>query len=41
MRQGIPTDVAERNGAPQGRRETFDSLDACLLHLRRGEETVH
>jgi uncharacterized protein YndB with AHSA1/START domain len=41
MRQGIPADVAERNGAPQGWRETFDKLDAYLAELQRGTETVH
>jgi uncharacterized protein YndB with AHSA1/START domain len=41
MRQGIPRDVAERNGAPQGWRETFDKLDAYLSQLQRGEEKIH
>ena len=41
MRQGIPRDVAERNGAPQGWRETLDKLDAHLTELQRGMETVH
>ncbi len=41
MRQGIPPDVAERNGAPQGWRETFDKLDAYLSELQRGSETLH
>jgi uncharacterized protein YndB with AHSA1/START domain len=41
VRQGIPTDVAERNGAPQGWRETLDKLDAYLSELQRGSGTVH
>jgi uncharacterized protein YndB with AHSA1/START domain len=41
VRQGIPADVAERNGAPQGWRETLDKLDAYLAELQRGGETVH
>ena len=41
MRQGIPSDVAERNGAPEGWRETFDKLDAYLSDLRRRGESVH
>jgi uncharacterized protein YndB with AHSA1/START domain len=41
VRQGIPADVAERNGAPQGWRETLDKLEAYLSELQRGGETVH
>jgi uncharacterized protein YndB with AHSA1/START domain len=38
LRQGIPADVAERNGVPRGWRETFDKLDAYLATLRGGGE---
>ena len=41
MRQGIPRDVAERNGAPRGWRETFDKLDTYLAELQRGTGTAH
>jgi uncharacterized protein YndB with AHSA1/START domain len=41
VRQGIPTDVAERNGAPQGWQETLDKLDAYLHELQRGGGIVH
>ncbi len=41
VRQSIPSDVAERNGAPQGWQETLDKLDAYLSELQRGVETVH
>jgi uncharacterized protein YndB with AHSA1/START domain len=40
MRQGIPADVAERNGVPLGWRETFDRLDAYLAALQRGREAL-
>jgi len=41
MQQGIPRDVAERNGAPRGWRETFDKLDSYLSELRRGTGFAH
>lgn len=41
VRQGIPTDVAERNGAPQGWQETLDKLDSYLRELQRGGDILH
>ena len=41
VRQGIPNDVAERNGARQGWEETLDKLDAYLGRLQRGRDIVH
>jgi uncharacterized protein YndB with AHSA1/START domain len=41
VRQGIPMDVAKRNGAPEGWRETLDKLDAYLAEVQRGGETLH
>jgi uncharacterized protein YndB with AHSA1/START domain len=41
MRQSVPPDVAERNGAPQGWRETFDKLDLYLSELQRSGEPLH
>ncbi|NLE23698.1 MAG: SRPBCC domain-containing protein [Actinobacteria bacterium] len=41
VRQSIPSDVAERNGAPQGWQETLDKLDAYLSELQRGGEILH
>jgi uncharacterized protein YndB with AHSA1/START domain len=41
VRQGVPSDVAERNGAPQGWQETLDKLDAYLAELQHGGQTVH
>jgi hypothetical protein len=41
VRQGIPSDVAERNGALQGWQETLDKLDAYLFELQRGGDVVH
>ena len=41
VRQSIPVDVAERNGAPEGWRETLDKLDAYLSEVQRGGETLH
>lgn len=41
VRQGIPSEVAERNGARQGWQETLDKLDAYLLELQRGGGIVH
>ena len=40
MVQGIPRDVAERNGAPEGWMQSFDKLDRYLRELQRGEETI-
>ena len=40
LRQGIPADVAERNGAPRGWRETFGKLDAYLAALQGGGESL-
>jgi hypothetical protein len=34
-------DAAERNGAPQGWRETFDKLESYLSELQCGSEIVH
>lgn len=41
VRQGIPADVAERNGAPQGWQETLDKLDSYLHELQRGGDILH
>ena len=41
MVQGIPRDVAERNGAPEGWAQSFDKLEAYLDELQRGHGTVH
>jgi uncharacterized protein YndB with AHSA1/START domain len=41
MVQGIPRDVAERNGAPEGWAQSFDKLEAYLAASQRGGETVH
>ena len=41
VRQSIPVDVAERNGAPEGWRETLDKLGAYLSEVQRGGETLH
>jgi uncharacterized protein YndB with AHSA1/START domain len=40
MAQGIPLDVAERNGAPEGWAQSFDKLEAYLAELQRGGGTV-
>ena len=41
MVQGIPPDVAERNGAPEGWAQTLDKLEAYLSELQRDGGTVH
>jgi uncharacterized protein YndB with AHSA1/START domain len=41
VQQGVPTEVAERNGALQGWQETLEKLDLYLLELQRGGEIAH
>jgi uncharacterized protein YndB with AHSA1/START domain len=41
MVQGIPRDVAERNGAPEGWAQSLDKLEVYLRELQRGGRTVH